>query len=155
MNPQAALLSLYERILLTFPAMVGALSETTYSTSPGGVARVPRDIVYECAAINRRAFTRVCKTELAPPPEGSPWAIAPEGYGDKAAGIADFRASLQPMIELIRATEDFGVDVEIPGQDKPDSLYEYLQFIAVHNLYHMGQFAVYQSLAGDNEMHWG
>lgn len=145
---------MYERILTSFPAMVNALSEENYAKSPGGVARPPRDIVYECAAINRRALTRVQKVELSPAPQGLPWAVAPADYGDKAAGVSDFRESVEGILAFIRSTHDFDAIVEIPSQETPDTLFEYLQFIAIHNYYHMGQFAVYQSLAGDNEMHW-
>jgi hypothetical protein len=130
-----------------------AIPDDKIAVSPGGKARPPADFIYEVAFVNRRFAARLKGTE---PPEApvDGWIIAPEGFQNKVALIAEMEASVKDLLSGFDSHGPDGLADAVHTVQGPWTVLDTAIFVTRHMNYHDAQLNYVQALYGDLEVHW-
>jgi hypothetical protein len=135
-----------------------ALTPQQQASSPGGAARTPIDIAYECAVVNRAILERMnggdpkrVMAGVAKNPEG--FIIAPEGLSATEA-IAEFESSCVGIMDAVEAKPDGELTEMVQTSMGTEPYFSLACFAGTHNMYHCGQLALVQAIGGDGANHW-
>lgn len=119
-----------------------------------GKSRSGFDLTYEVVALHRLVIAGATGTTLPRSrPEG--WMTAPESYASKEVAIADFKASIEELMEAVRGASPERLDAIVESPLGPLPVSRLVGIVPMHIMYHSGQLNYIQTLHGDDELHWG
>lgn len=130
-----------------------ALPEEAIGRSPGGAARAPAHFTYEIVCVNAR-FAKRLRGEDPGPFSQDAWASTPDSFKTKEGALAGFSASMDEILEALKAVPENEMDREIVIPSGTTSPFDLAAFCAMHTNYHDGQLNYIQALNGDAEIHW-
>ena len=130
-----------------------AMPEDQLAGSPGGCARTPYDLTFECVYVNGRVAKRL-RGEDPGPFQQDGWMKAPAEFGQKESAARKLSESTEEVLAAWDALPAERVTEKIALPNGETSPLELASLVATHLTYHDAQLNYVQTLHGDAEMHW-
>lgn len=130
-----------------------ALPEEAFSQSFGEATRTVADIIFEVNMVNDHIGMVLRGEEPFEWPEGG-WVKAPEDFRAKQTVCEAFDRSSQKVVEMIEAFSQEQIESKVQTERGETTVFQRIQFMALHMWYHSGQFNYIQTLRGDDDWHW-
>lgn len=157
-NVKEATLEFIQDAKKYFLADMDTLSDDVFFKSPGGQARTPADIVFECNLIHRFIEKRLNSEDPYTVFQGveqdaNKFVLAPKGIS-RAELRAEFVASIDVIANKVIEADAEKLLSLVKTSSGEEPFYSLAMFAAQHSNYHNAQLALIAAINGDGKNYW-